>query len=260
MLRSYIAIPLAIAYTIVTGIPALLLTACSPGSDFVLWFGRYWSRWILATAGVRLEASGRENIEKGRPLVYLCNHQSNLDPLALVLTMPTSFRIVAKKFLFYIPIFGQCIWLMGMIPIDREKRGSAIRSLKRAAERIRTGTSVLFFPEGTRSPDERLLPFKKGAFVIAVESGVPIIPVTIQGSGRLLPKGSALIRKGTMRIHYGRPIATVGYTLRTKEELMTRVREAMLAGLGQEESWPSTPGAVRNGPESPLPAPASPVS
>src|SRR5262245_8620327 len=171
MLRSCVTVVMAVFYTIITGVPALMLSLFAPGSDVVLWFGRYWGRWILATAGVRLVCSGLENIDRSRTYIYLSNHQSNLDILAIVLTLPTSFRIVAKKYLFYIPIFGQCIWLMGMIPIDRAHHGRALQSLQRAAERIRQGTSVLFFPEGTRSRDGRLLPFKKGAFVIAVESG-----------------------------------------------------------------------------------------
>src|SRR5437867_5343098 len=143
MLRSYFAIPLAVLYTIITGIPALLLTLFAPGSDVVLWFGRYWARWILRAGGVRLEVGGLENVEPGKTYIYLVNHQSNLDVLALVVTMPSSFRVVAKKYLFYIPIFGQCIWLMGMIPIDRERRSAAIKSLEKAAGRVRYGTSVL---------------------------------------------------------------------------------------------------------------------
>jgi len=233
MLRSYFAIPLAVLYTIITGIPALLLTLFAPGSDVVLWFGRYWARWILRAGGVRLEVGGLENVEPGKTYIYLVNHQSNLDVLALILSMPTSFRIVAKKFLFYIPIFGQCIWLMGMIPIDRKRRSSAILSLQKAARRISSGTSVIFFPEGTRSTDGKLLPFKKGAFVIAAQAKVPVVPVTVEGSGELLPKGSPLVRPGTIRIHYGRPIATAAYGT-NKEELMSVVRAAMLERLRQK--------------------------
>ena len=200
-----------------------------------------------------------ERIERDRPFIFMCNHQSNLDVLAIVLSMPISFRIVAKRYLFYIPIFGQCIWLMGMIPINRFDRASAIKSLDQAARKIRSGTSVLFFVEGTRSRDERLLPFKKGAFVIAGQAGVPVIPVTIHGSGPLLPRGSPFMRPGTIRIHYGDPIPTEGYTLRTKEQLMSRVREAMLRDLGQEEGWPNAPGAARP-PGQPAPAVSAPAA
>ena len=234
MFRSYITIVMAVLYTIVTGVPAIILTLFRPGSDLVLWFGRYWARWILHTADVKIETIGIENLDTNRTYIYLCNHQSNLDVLALILSMPTSFRIVAKKFLFYIPIFGQCIWLMGMIPIDRKRRSSAILSLQKAARRISSGTSVIFFPEGTRSTDGKLLPFKKGAFVIAAQAKVPVVPVTVEGSGELLPKGSPLVRPGTIRIHYGRPISTAAHGTTNKEELMSVVRAAMLERLQQK--------------------------
>jgi len=240
-------------YTVITGIPAMVLTLFAPGSDIVLWFGRHWGRWILATGGVKISCSGLENIRHGQTHIFMSNHQSNLDMLAIILTMPASFRVVAKKYLFYIPIFGQCIWLMGMIPINRKRRAAAFASLGRAARKIRSGTSVLFFPEGTRSTDGSLLPFKKGAFVIASQAGVPIIPVTIEGAGKLLPKGSGLMRPGTVRIRYGRPISTEGYSLRNKDDLMAVVRAAMLEQLGQREkhagsvgAGPSRPAASRD--------------
>jgi 1-acyl-sn-glycerol-3-phosphate acyltransferase len=244
MIRSLFTIVMTVVYTILVGVPLILFLVVSPGSERALSWGRAWSRLILRTAGVRVEASGLGNVDPKGTYVYLSNHQSNLDVLSVITTIPTPFRFVAKQFLFYIPIFGQAMWLMGMIPIDRARRGRAIRSLEKAAARIRGGMPVFFFPEGTRSRDGRLLPFKKGAFVIAVRAGVPVIPVVVSGTAALLPKGSILLRSGTVSVHYGEPIPTAGYETRGKEALMTDVRRAILARLGEAEAYPDAPGAV----------------
>ena len=134
-----------------------------------------------------------------------------------------SFRVVAKRLLFYIPVFGWCLWASGMIPIDRTRRASAIESLDRAAERARTGLPILFFSEGTRSRDGSLQTFKKGAFVIAVKSQIPIVPVSVRGSYDVLPKGSIRIRPGHIVAQYGKEIPASGYTMETKDALVAQV-------------------------------------
>ena len=185
-----------------------------------------------------MEARGLQNVPRDRPAILLSNHASNFDMLALIQTMPVSFRVVAKRFLFHIPIFGWCLRLAGMIPIDRNKRAQAIQSLEEAAERIKTGMPVLFFPEGTRGTGKTLLPFKKGAFVIAVKSGVPIVPVSVVGSAAILPKRSVRVRPGRIVVTYGPEIAVSSYTLETKDRLMERVREAIEAGMATDRSIP----------------------
>ena len=146
MLRSLITIVLTIVYTILIGVPLILFLIVSPGSERALAWARTWSCLVLRTAGVVVEVSGLENVDPGGTFIYLSNHESNVDVLAVITTIPTPFRFVAKKLLFYVPIFGQVMWLMGMIPIDRARRSSAIKSLERAAARIRGGVPVFFFP------------------------------------------------------------------------------------------------------------------
>ncbi len=231
MLRSLAALAFLAASTLVIGLLAIGAGLLSPGGELMLSLGRVWARANLRAAGIHLTVRGAERVRSGCTYIFLANHQSNLDPLAIMVATPVPFRVVAKRFLFWIPIFGQAIWLLGIIPIDRAHRGRAIRSMHRAAERIRGGMSVYFFPEGTRSRDGTLLPFKKGAFVVAAQARVPVVPVVIEGSGVLWPKGSLRIRSGEMRLTFGEPIGTEGLTVQSKDRLMDAVRRQMLAGL-----------------------------
>ncbi len=193
---------------------------------------RLWSWLILKTFRVRSRAVRHPEFSHSRPCVYVANHQSQFDIPALVLAMPTDFRIVAKRELLFIPIFGWALWLAGFIFIDRSDRDRAIRRLDRVVRVIRRGTSVVVFAEGTRSPDGRLLPFKKGGFILAIKSGVPIVPVSIRGGRDILPKGSLHVRRGTIDVVFGAPIPTSPYTLETKEALIGAVRDRIAAGLG----------------------------
>ena len=245
MLRSIFAPAATVVLTLFYGVPALLLSLVNPGGDWVLRFGRHWARGICAASGVTVTATGTENIPLEGPVILISNHQSHFDMLALLMTIPRPFRVVAKRHLFRIPVFGWCLTLAGMIPIDREKRASAIQSLERAADRIRGGEPVLFFPEGTRSRDGHLLPFKKGAFVIAVKAGAPIVPVSVTGSLDVLPKGSIRIRPGPITVRYGAEIPIAPETLETKERLIERVRSAVSDGLAVGRGSPSLEAATQ---------------
>jgi 1-acyl-sn-glycerol-3-phosphate acyltransferase len=193
---------------------------------------RLWSRLVLVTCGVRYRATYDPRVEPARPCVYVANHQSQLDIPALVLAMPADFRIVAKRELLRIPIFGWALWLAGFVFIDRGDRERAIQSLERAARKVRRGTSLVVFAEGTRSPDGRLLPFKKGGFILALQAGVPIVPVSIRGGHAILPKGSLGLRPGTIDIAFGAPIDTAAYSFETRDALIEAVRGRIAAGLG----------------------------
>jgi 1-acyl-sn-glycerol-3-phosphate acyltransferase len=135
--------------------------------------------------------------------------------------------MVAKRVLFWIPILGWSMWMCGFIPIDRSNRESAIRSLEEAARKVREGTSVLVFPEGTRGPGGGLLPFKKGGFVLALQAGVPVVPIAILGSERIMPKGSLRVGRGRIRVRLGRPIPTAGRKSGARDALMGEVRHAI---------------------------------
>ncbi len=241
----YVLRDLAIVlYTIVLGTIALLTIPFDRSGDAVMKIGRLWVRWIVATCGLRIEAEGLENIPRDRPVIFMPNHQSLLDIVALVYTLPVRWRFVAKKELLAIPIFGWALAGSGQIIVDRKARDKAVRSLHRAAERIREGMSVIVFPEGTRSPDGQLGPFKSGGFYLALEAGVPIVPVSISGTHRLNPKHSLKIRSGTIKVVYGKPIPTEGLTLEDRYTLKERVAEAIRAGMD-----PGLQGALDEAPE-----------
>ena len=213
--------------TAVLGTVGILACLVVPSGNAVLPLARFWARILLALCRVRLVVQGASSIAAPGPYLFLSNHQSQFDILAVVLAIPLQFRILAKKELFYIPIFGWVLKLSGFVGIDRSNRDKAIRSLEQAAQRLRGGTSLLIYAEGTRSLDGKLLPFKKGGFVLAIQAGVPIVPVTIQGSREILAKGSLRIRPGTIHVEIGRPIDPAAYTLDDKERLMQDVRAVM---------------------------------
>jgi 1-acyl-sn-glycerol-3-phosphate acyltransferase len=218
-------------YTVVIGVP-IIVASFVDGGRLMLTLGRVWVRWILATFRIRVDIEGRENVPTNAPVILMLNHQSLIDIAAIVDSLPRSlsFRFVAKKELVRVPIFGWALYASGHIIIDRGQREKAVRSLRRAAERIRSGTSVILFPEGTRSPTGSLRPFKSGPFHLAVEAQVPIIPVTVSGSQRITPKGSLVVHPGAVKIVYGKPIPTRGLSLADRQSLKARVRAAIIQG------------------------------
>ena len=217
--------------TAVLGTVALFSCLVAPNGNLVLPLARPWARSILFLSRVRLVVEGREKIVPPGPYLFLSNHQSQFDILAAVLAIPIQFRMVAKRELFAIPIFGWVLALSGFVPIDRSDRDRAVRSLDRAAARVRAGRCLRIYAEGTRSEDGRLLPFKKGGFVLAIQAGVPVLPVTVIGGREVLAKGSLRIRPGTVRVVIGDPIDPRPFPLEEKEALMERVRAAMAAAL-----------------------------
>ncbi len=188
---------------------------------------RFWSRLNLALSGVSASIMGEENIQPNQPYIVMANHQSHYDVFALMWIIPLQIRWIIKMELRKIPFFGFACERVGYIFIDRGDHAKARESLKAAGERIGGGASVIFFPEGTRSADGRLRPFKKGGFVIALEAQVPILPVTVLGGKEILPKGTLRILPGDMKIIIHEPIPVDGYTYETKEQLMERVKETI---------------------------------
>lgn len=190
------------------------------------WIARTWSRWILAASGVRLRVEGLEHLAPDRPQIVVPNHQSWFDVFAISASMPKTFHFVAKKELERIPLFGRAWKVAGHISIDRTDRQSAIRSLDAAATRMAAeDAAVVIFPEGTRSPDGELLPFKKGAFMLARKSGVELLPAGVSGSRAVMPKGAWRVRAGTITVRYGAPLEpSPGAKV---EEVMARARSAI---------------------------------
>jgi 1-acyl-sn-glycerol-3-phosphate acyltransferase len=183
---------------------------------------------MLRVAGIRLVVEGLERIPGDGPVIYMGNHQGNFDINALTLAVPRLFSWIAKEELFRIPVFGAAMKRAGYIPLDRSGGRKALKSMKAAAARIAAGASVVIFPEGTRTKDGSLLPFKRGAFLLAVKSGVPIVPFTINGSRAINPRNRIELHPGTITVTFAAPVATAGGA---EEELMMQVREAIAARL-----------------------------
>lgn len=188
----------------------------------------FWSRPIFWMAGARLQVDPLPDVDWKRPHIYAMNHQSTFDIPAAFTVLPANLRFVAKHSLLYVPFIGWYMWITGMIFVDRSSRTRAVASLRRAGERIRNGASILVFPEGTRSRDRKILPFKKGPFALALEARVPIVPVAIEASGLVLPANAWTFRPGTIRVKVGQPISTEGRSEDDREALSREVREAII--------------------------------
>ncbi|HKJ05333.1 MAG TPA: lysophospholipid acyltransferase family protein [Geopsychrobacteraceae bacterium] len=193
-----------------------------------------WAKGCLRLAGVRIKVEGSEHLQN-RSAVYIANHQSQFDILAMYACLPIQFRWMAKRELFDIPLFGMAMRRCDYIPIDRSNRRKAMQSMITAAQRIKDGTSVIVFPEGTRSPDGKLLPFKKGGFLIALKAQAPIVPIAIDGSFSLLPRGSFLVRPGEIKVTILPAVETCNLTNKELDTLINEVRVS-IATLTEEKS------------------------
>lgn len=227
MLRTLIAAATAVVDTTVHAPLIMGASYLSPDATEVLC--RSWARVMLKGLGVSLSVEGRERLDPHQPYVYACNHLSHVDPPSCYLALPGHLRMAAKKSLFQIPVFGWALHRSGQIPIDRGDAQRAQSQLNANVEAIKTRVSVLLFPEGTRSDDGTLQPFKKGAAVLAIQAQVPIVPLAIAGSREVLPKGFNAIHGGTVRIRIGQPIPTRGMTLEDRAALTEQVRSAVAA-------------------------------
>jgi 1-acyl-sn-glycerol-3-phosphate acyltransferase len=227
MIRTlYITIWVVFA-TLVLGILVIVLSFFVRSGNPLHKIARFWGKSILVVSRVKVSVEGLSNIDPASPYIYMANHQSNFDIPVLLGHLTVQFRWLAKMELFKIPIFGRAMRKAGYISIDRYHRESAFESLKVAANKIKGGVSVLIFPEGTRSRDGNIRPFKKGGFVMAIDSGVPIVPVVITGTRAIMPKGKFRVYPGHVRMVIHQPIGTSTYTRETKEALMESVRRVM---------------------------------
>ncbi len=220
--------------TAVAGTTIILYSFFSRTGNGPHLLARLWANSILWVSRVRVTVTGAEKLDPHKSYIYMPNHQSNADIPLLLGRLPVQFRWLAKAELFKIPIFGRAMQGVGYISIDRSDRKSAFKSLERAARTIRNGTSVLIFPEGTRSRDGRILPFKKGGFVLSVDAGVPIVPIIIRGTRQIIPKGHFLIRPAPVIMEILDPVETADYTRKTKDELLERIRSRLIDNYEKE--------------------------
>ena len=213
---------------------AILLSWVPPRGNLVVWVARNWSRGALAAGGVRVRVTMDPAVDPRRGYVVMANHASYFDVLALLATLPGQYRIVAKQSLFRIPIFGWSMKMNGFIPVDRHDRSKAREIWAAAGDRLAHGASVLFYPEGTRSHDGRIHAFQRGAFLVAMQSGAPILPVGVSGAWPVMPRHRFSVQPGEIAIHFGAPIETAGRTVREKKALIDEVRGEVARLSGAE--------------------------
>lgn len=213
--------------SVVFGIAAVLVSFFDRHGNAPHLVARAWARTILFVAAIDVQVRGLEQLDMRQSYIFMPNHQSNFDIPVLLAHLPFQFRWLAKAELFKIPIFGYAMRRAGYIPIDRSRRAAAFRSLANAAAAIRSGRSVIIFPEGTRSRDRQIRPFKKGGFVMAVDAGVPIVPIVLHGTWAIMSTRGLLIRPGNVELEIHPPVAAAEYTRKTKDQLMARVYDVI---------------------------------
>lgn len=234
MIRTAIMLFL-FALAIIVVLPWLILWSLLANSqDLMYRSSMAWVRIVLSLIGVRVRMEGLENIPADT-CIFAANHVSNIDPLAFVPNIPRRVAIPLKKELFRMPIISYGMKLSKFIVVDRASRQAAADSLRQSVQYLKEGLSFAIYPEGTRSPDGRLLPFKRGAFLMAIQTGVPIVPVSIVGALRLMRKGESAIHPGEVVIRYQPPIDSSSYSTATLRDLVARVHTAVAAGLPADQ-------------------------
>lgn len=235
MLRAILNWTLISIYTIIFGIPATIVSFIMP--DKVLrYFVRPWSRLILKTCGIKVHLEGTENLPN-EPCVIMFNHQSYFDVFAFAAVLPIDWRAVMKKGLSRVPFFGWVAKATGHYFVLRDSSIKSFQEIERVAQRIRSGPSVLIAPEGTRSPDGKLLPFKRGGFVLAMRTGAPVVPMAILGGRDITPRGTIRINPGHIRIKILPPINVKSLPpgRAGRDELSRLVKEALERALIEDE-------------------------
>ncbi|HEX4946502.1 MAG TPA: lysophospholipid acyltransferase family protein [Blastocatellia bacterium] len=231
-LRYYWTYVVAALCFLILGVPliplAFFLRRFFGNQDFIYPPGKFGAYCYLRAAGARVQASGHENLDPTQPYVFVSNHQSNLDAPLIIVYLQRNPGWIAKQELFRVPMLSQGIQLVHAIPIDRRNRESAIASTRRAGAVIRSGRSVVAFVEGTRTVDGRLKEFKKGAFYMAIEAGVPVVPLIINDTRLVMRKGTNYCLPHDVSLEILPPISTAGYTAETVGELIAKVRAEFL--------------------------------
>lgn len=224
-------IPLVTVNTVVCGSISFVLAMLFRGGGPSHKVASFWAWLILKICMVRVEVVGLENLEAGRTYVYASNHQSLFDTPILFAYLPVSFRILYKKSLNRIPFLGWHLFVSGHVGVERESPARARESLNHAAERIRAGTPVAVFPEGTRSYDGVVQNFKKGSFRLAIKAATPVVPMTIEDSYLVMKRGEVTVYPRTVRLTIHRPVSIDAYSEDTAADLASEVRKIISADL-----------------------------
>ena len=219
-------------FLLTLGVPILLVCVLFGLRDSFIAYGRWMMRVGRFILGIDVEAAGLDRLDRGTPYVFMSNHLSFLDGPLLMTVLDRPARVIVKRFVFRVPVLGLGMRFSGYVPLDREGAGAGKVSIARAARLIREKRySFLIYPEGTRSWEGNLLPFRRGGFFLALACGAPIVPVTVQGTYELMPRGKRFVRKGRVKITFHEPVHVTGCTPDAIPELIERVRGAVSSVL-----------------------------
>ena len=242
MIRTFLVGIFLSIYILIVGPPLLVYTVLSRNPDPIYRMGVGGVMFFVRVAGVRVHVKGTEHIPRCACL-FAANHTSSLDAPAVVGAIPRRIAILLKQSLFRFPIVGQAFRLAGFIPVVRG-HDSAIASLEMATEELRSGQSFLIYPEGTRSNDGRLQPFKKGAAMMAIKSGAPIVPIACSGAHKLMQKRSLALRPGDILVEFLQPIDSTKFTVEERDALNDLMHDTLAAGLPPDQRPLGFPGAA----------------
>ena len=234
MIRALAAAATWFLLLFIIGVPLLLVGMVHPSRRLYAWATTLWARVILAVCGVRLTIKGAESIADGSARFLAGNHQSALDIPVLILALRGNVRFMAKRALFHVPIFGWLMLRYGNVPIDRSHARKVVRTLGGMLKRLeRKPVSLVVFPEGTRTPDGRLLPFSRGAMKIGLRTRLPVVPFAIDGTLGVKRRGEFRLRAGPVRLTFGVPIPADEVAAMPVSELRDRVHKWIARQLGQ---------------------------
>jgi 1-acyl-sn-glycerol-3-phosphate acyltransferase len=227
MVRTILVWSCIVIATLILGFLAFVTYPFDRKGRVVHRYARLWGKAALMANRVKVEMMGMEHLKGEGPYIFMSNHQGSYDIFALLGYLPFQFKWLAKKELFSIPFFGWTMAAAGYIRIDREGTRETVEAMNEAARKIRDGMSIVIFPEGSRSSDGSIQPFKKGGFTLAIKSGVPVVPITITGSRDIMPRDRLTVTSGEIQIQMGHPIETQDYSLKDRKSLMEKVRKAI---------------------------------
>lgn len=223
--------------TLLWSVPVLLFSFVDLHAERSAHFIRLWARSVLWVCGITIRVRGRERLDPTRAYLFMANHQSNFDiPILMAAFETLQVRWVSKREVRKVPVIGLCLARTHQVLVDRESPTQAIAVIRQVRSLLAAGISVIFFPEGTRTRDGRLQEFKPGGFAVAVEAGVPVVPITVNGSRAIWPPGGLDLRPGTVDVEFSDPIiiAPQLHKKAARESLMVKVREAIVARLHEE--------------------------
>lgn len=232
MLRTIWVVIAVVLVTIPCATAVIVLTLFSSSARAIDWVIRLWARALVAAAGIDLHIENSEALDPKQRYILVANHYSYFDIPCIFAAVPQPIRFMAKASLFKIPIFGWSISRAGFIPIDRKNRRTAVKSFDLAVERIRRGNTIVIFPEEGRSRNREMRPFQRGAFLLAIKSELPMVPIAVDGTYDVFRVGAKSVTPGRVTIKVGAPITTVGSTLKDKERLATESRAQIEQLLG----------------------------